>query len=356
MKGCLVRSSTLSARSYSSRVSPQQVAQVVLGARKHDVHQEQLSNVKNHISERKKPGSPIFDRRAGDRAKLLYERYNPGYSSVAASRLGNANYFFNAAEVTYEWSASSFWDIPGEKLKARVEQQVLNQEPATDHGENSRPKNVSTARKYPGKTDGIPFELLNGLPEVAFLGRCNAGKSTLLNNMTTEFSKIKLDEYAKTSKKAGFTKTINCFNVGRRFRLIDTPGYGVKGTFEQGELIMRYLRERKELKRVYLLISAEQGFTETDSQIVEFLTKFGIPYEIVFTKLDKVSNLSRLHQVIEDSGVLELPTMPRMLFLNSITNSQCPKRLGISSLRDSILESCGLEQAVKPLKFKSKRQ
>ncbi|CEP62342.1 translation initiation/elongation factor MRX8 LALA0_S05e03488g [Lachancea lanzarotensis] len=353
MKSSQSRRLTLAKRLYSARVSSQEVANVVLGARKHNVQQEQILSVKNLTGGGKKPGSRGSEKKVEDIAKQLYKRYNHGYSSVTASRLGNANYFFNAAEVTYEWSAASFWDIPGEKLKAQLEQQTLDQEHIGNYGNHPKGEDLR-ARKYPGKTDGIPFELLNGLPEVAFLGRCNAGKSTLLNNMTTEFSKVRLDEYARTSKKAGFTKTINCFNVGRRFRLIDTPGYGVKGTFDQGELIMRYLRERKELKRVYLLISAEQGFTETDSQIVHFLTKFGIPYELVFTKLDKISDVAGLHSIIEDSRVSELPTMPRMLFLNSITNSRYPKRLGISSLRDSILESCGLEQAIKPLKVKSK--
>ncbi|SCV01807.1 LAME_0G18646g1_1 [Lachancea meyersii CBS 8951] len=353
MKAILNECLKLAARNYGTRVSPLEAGKLVLQARKQDADSISSLEKKSIILDGKKSESRSSRQRIANLAEELYDNYNPGYSRTGKSHLGTANYFFNAAEVTYEWSASSFWEIPGEKLKARAEQQTLDQKHTFQISGDLAHTNGSV-KKYLGKTDGIPFELLNGLPEVAFLGRCNAGKSTLLNNLTTEFSKLKLDEYAKTSKKAGYTKTINSFNVGRRFRLIDTPGYGVRGTHEQGELIMRYLRERRELKRAFLLISAEQGFTETDSQVIEFLTKFGIPFELVFTKLDKVKNVGKLHQIIQESGVLELPTMPRMLFLNSVTNSSFPKRLGISSLRNAILESCGLEEGVRPLKIKSK--
>lgn len=183
-------------------------------------------------------------------AETLYETYNSGYAKVPKSTLGSINSFFNKAKVTYEWSASTFMEIPGEQLKQQLAKNVADGE----FDDSNRVSSLNSdqhrpTRKYPGKTSGIPFELLNGLPEVAFLGRCNAGKSTLLNNLTTEFSNNKLTEYAKASKKAGFTKTINCFNIGKRLRIVDTPGYGVKSTPEQGELTMKYLRERKELKR-----------------------------------------------------------------------------------------------------------
>lgn len=286
----------------------------------------------------------------------LHEKYNSDYKRPSKSDLSSVNHFFNSARVRYEWSASTFLDIPGERLKQEAEKNVLTQ---ASHEVEIGPTSDDTKgdkriKKRFGKTDGIPFELLNGLPEVAFLGRCNAGKSTLLNNITTQFSRVKLNEYAKASKKAGFTKTVNCFNIGGRFRIIDTPGYGGKSTQEQGDVTMRYLRERQELKRCFLLVSAEQGFATTDSQVVDFLTKFGIPFEVIFTKMDKIKDVSQLENVIEDSGVLELPTLPQMIFLNSETNKRCPKRYGIDALRSLILESCGLEPNVKPSKTREK--
>ncbi|SCU91769.1 LADA_0F11914g1_1 [Lachancea dasiensis] len=289
------------------------------------------------------------DRNINDLASRLFEHYNSGYLKIAKSTLSSVNHFFNAAKVSYEWSASSFMDIPGEKLREKMELQTLKNSLSGEVEDN---QHAQAARKFPGKTDGVPFELLNGLPEVVFLGRCNSGKSTLLNNLTTEFSTLRLNNYAKSSSKAGFTKTINCFNVGKRFRLIDTPGYGIKGTQQQGEVIMQYLRKRRELKRTFLIVSAEQGFAATDSQIVDFLMKFGIPFEVVFTKLDKVKRIDELHNMIQESGVLELPTMPQMLFVNSISTSKFPKRLGIDRLRAAILESCGLKPGVRPLKLR----
>ena len=161
-------------------------------------------------------------------------------------------------------------------------------------------------KKYNGKTDGIPFNLINGLPEVAFLGRCNAGKSTLLNNITTEIARNSLNEYAYASKRPGFTKTINCFNVGNRFRIIDTPGYGTKSTQEQGIVTMDYLKNRRELRRCFLLISANQGFNEFDGQMIDLLVQNGIPFEIIFTKMDTIKHVKQMEEIIEDSNILEL--------------------------------------------------
>ncbi|SCU82096.1 LANO_0B05094g1_1 [Lachancea nothofagi CBS 11611] len=336
-------------RGYNTKLTTVEAGKLVTNTQKAD-RNDVLNSLRNELNINKSLAKDrVSSANKTDLASQLFEKYNPGYINVPRSKLGSVNHFFNTARVTYEWSASEFMEIPGERLKKDYETRALAE---TTEFPNSISAPPECKKRFPGKTDGIPFELLNGLPEVVFLGRCNAGKSTLLNNITTEYSTVKLQESAKTSKKAGFTKTINCYNVGRRFRLVDTPGYGVKGTYDQGELIMQYLRERRELRRTYLLISAEQGFSTSDCQIVDFLTKFGIPFEIIFTKLDKVRDLDKLHLVVQESGVLELPTLPQMLFLNSTTNSKFPKRLGIDRLRSSILEGCGLQSDVKPMKVK----
>ncbi|AMD19776.1 HCL375Wp [Eremothecium sinecaudum] len=271
----------------------------------------------------------------------LHEQYNPQYSKIPIAEILKINNFFTSSLVKYEWSAADFLDIPGEKLRKEVKELKMLVDDISDY--------VSPSG-YPKNTKGIPYDLLNGLPEVAFLGRCNAGKSTLLNNLTTDFQRVKLNTYAKSSKRAGFTKTVNCFNIGNKLRLIDTPGYGKKGDVNQGLVTMEYLKERKELKRTYLLISAEQGFSPYDAQMVDFLTKYGIPFEVIFTKMDKVKDADFVRNVIENSGVLNLPLLPQLVFLNSITNSLNPKRHGIGYLRYLIFQACNLTPGIKPSK------
>ncbi|CDO96347.1 unnamed protein product [Kluyveromyces dobzhanskii CBS 2104] len=301
----------------------------------------------------------------------LSQKFNTEYVPPKISELSQVNFFFNKAEVKFEWSAPTFNDIPGEKIRRLMEKRQQSLQAIRDEesefiastrlASNVKPtqaietestQNYNPQKMYQGKTEGIPFELINQLPEVAFLGRCNSGKSTLLNNLTTEVTKNNLDEYANASKKAGFTKTINCFNVGRRFRIIDTPGYGTKGTVEQGKVTMDYLLKRRELRRSFLLISANQGFSEYDAQMIDLLVGDGIPFEIVFTKMDTIKEMAQVERVIEESNVLQLPTSPRFIFLNSVTNKQCQKRSGIEILRYVIFEACGLAPGMKPSKLK----
>lgn len=313
-------------------------------------------------AERRKVRNPV--------ALQLQKTYNLEYTDPTPTQLTSTNHFFNTAQVKFEWSASNFLNIPGEKLKKELEDKTLEKNEMLQQDEefsrmvsanngssvgvtkSENLKSCTSNKKYPGKTQGIPFELLNGLPEIAFLGRCNAGKSTLLNNLTTRFSHSKLNEYAKSSRKAGFTKTINCYNIANKFRIIDTPGYGVNSTPEQGEVTMQYLRQRRELRRCFVLISAEQGFSQFDSQIIEFLETFGIPFEIVFTKMDKVKSVSFVARTIEESGVQQLSTLPRIIFLNSVTSKNCDKRYGIDQLRFTIIQTCGLELGTKATKAK----
>lgn len=267
----------------------------------------------------------------------LYQKYNKELAIVQRNEFSKVNAFFNLAAVKFEWSAATFTDIPGEKDRKINEsnKQFEVQNPSLKHSSN---------------TQGAPLQLLNGLPEIAFLGRCNAGKSTLLNTLTTKFQNAKLNNHARVSKKAGFTKTINCFNIGNRLRLIDTPGYGVKGKTEQGTLTMAYLRERRELRRCFLLISAEQGFNKYDFQLLDYLTKYGIPFEIVFTKIDKIKDINIIERHIQDSGALNLPILPQFLFLNSVTNTLNPKRHGISHIRHLIFQVCNMKPGILPSK------
>ncbi|SCU83615.1 LAMI_0C03906g1_1 [Lachancea mirantina] len=253
--------------------------------------------------------------------KALQEYYDQKCRRPSTKSLGKANQFFNSSNVKFEWSAFDAFDIPGESGRQNLEERI-----ASNSSEMEIPKKRSSQKH---------------LPEVAFLGRCNSGKSTVINNLTTAFSQNKLDLHARVSRHAGFTKGINCFNISGRLRLIDTPGYGVKSTHNQGDLTMHYLRNRRELRRCFLLISAEQGLQEFDFQIIEFLQTYGIPFEIAFTKLDKLRDAGTVHNYIEISGVSELATLPQLLFLSSLDKKNV-KRHGIDRLRYAILESCGL--------------
>lgn len=264
--------------------------------------------------------------------------YNQNYTEPTAAELNSVNHFFNVADIKYEWSAGRFIDVPGEKLKEK-------------YGNDLQVRNVDSTKKFPGRTY-IPFELVNGLPEVAFLGKSNAGKSTLLNNLTTDLKRSSLNLFARASKWAGFTKTLNSFNVGNRFRVIDTPGYGFNSKSEQGDLTLAYLKGRKELVRCFLLIPGEQGFSDWDLQLMEFMQEHGVPFEIVFTKMDKVKNFDVFEQMIEDNKKLLETSLSRLIFTNSIPFKLDNKRYGIDLLRFIIFESCGLKPGVKPSRKK----
>ncbi|AQZ09264.1 YDR336W [Zygosaccharomyces parabailii] len=255
----------------------------------------------------------------------LNEMYNASYAKPSASELNSLNRFFNSSKVQYEWSAAQFADVPGEKIKDKLN---------TDGTSN---------KKFHGKTY-VPFELVNGLPEVAFLGKSNAGKSTLLNSLTTDLKQTELGEYAKASKRAGFTKTLNSFNVGKKLRIVDTPGYGFNSSVEQGDLTMQYVQQRQQLVRCFLLISGEQNIGEMDYQVIEFLSRQGIPFEIVFTKMDKVTNFEKFILSTRDMKLSNLPGLPGIIFTNSVTGKNCPKRYGIDLLRHLIFQCCGLGQ------------
>lgn len=295
---------------------------------------------------------------------LLNKIYNKEFYMPTNSELGLANQFFNSADVKLEWCAMKTLDIPGEQLKRSLEnhEKFLQRQKQEDINfiKSVKIKNAIndidsslTDDLIPKKSFTKHHEKISELPEIAFLGRCNAGKSTLLNNLTTKFTKKDLNKYARSSKKAGFTKTINCFNLGNKLCLVDTPGYGVKSTIEQGDIIMDYLKKRKQLRRCFVLISAEQGFNLFDVQLINFLVKHGIAFEIVFTKIDKLKDIEELQSIISESGILQLPILPQMIFLNSVTNKYCTKRYGIDVLRYVILQSCGFKQGIKPSKVKA---
>lgn len=131
------------------------------------------------------------------------------------------------------------------------------------------------------------------LPEFAFIGRSNVGKSSLINLLCNRRS------LARVSHSPGRTQQINFFQIGEAFTLVDLPGYGfakipqsLRKSWE--ELILHYLSKRDNLAIVNLLIDSRRGLGENDLKIIELLLKFNLKFQIVFTKSDKLTNKDAL--------------------------------------------------------------
>ena len=134
------------------------------------------------------------------------------------------------------------------------------------------------------KMDGLPGP---DLPEVAFAGRSNVGKSSLINALVGQ------KYLARASNEPGRTREINFFNLDDQLRLVDLPGYGfarvsrgVANKFQ--DLGRAYLRGRPNLKRVYLLIDARHGRKAVDTEALDALDTAAVSYQIVLTKSDKL--------------------------------------------------------------------
>lgn len=130
------------------------------------------------------------------------------------------------------------------------------------------------------------------LPEVAFVGRSNVGKSSLINALTYRKS------LARISSTPGRTTQINFFCLANAFNLVDLPGYGYaekskKMLVQWQTLINFYLTERLTLKRVYVLIDSRRGIGPKDLIMMEFLNRFALSYQVVLTKADQLKPQER---------------------------------------------------------------
>ncbi len=125
-----------------------------------------------------------------------------------------------------------------------------------------------------------------GLPEVAFAGRSNVGKSSLVNALTGRKT------LARTSNTPGRTRLLNFFDLGERLVIVDLPGYGYARASKSAikawtGLTRRYLKGRQALTRVCLLIDARHGLKETDRGVMTLLDDAAVSYQAVLTKADK---------------------------------------------------------------------
>ena len=148
-----------------------------------------------------------------------------------------------------------------------------------------------------------------GLPEIAFAGRSNVGKSSLINRL------VQRKKLARTSSTPGKTQQLNYYLANEQFYLVDLPGYGfVSGGLGLrsilGKIVGRYISDRQELRAVLQLIDARHGPTELDLQMIEWLQEAQKPFLLVFTKIDKLSRgkLSRqLDQLASEGQLADLP-------------------------------------------------
>ena len=176
------------------------------------------------------------------------------------------------------------------------------------------------------------------VPEVAFAGRSNVGKSSLLNALAGR------NGLARTSNTPGRTQELNFFDVGEplAFRLVDMPGYGFakapKDVVRKWRyLVNDFLRGRQALKRVLVLIDARHGIKDVDREILDMLDAAAVSYRIVLTKADKIK-ASELVEITERTAA-EARKRPAAHPDILVTSSE--KGMGIPELRAAVLEAIG---------------
>lgn len=300
------------------------------------------------------------------------------YSTPSRSLINRANTFFFKSSFAHEWTSALFSEIPDvkvERLASERQHQLDSMEP---YNRTHYHETLSASRS----SFGVKALLLKPLPEVLLLGHTNTGKSTLVNSLFVNNTQAKssraVTEYAYVLGRPGFTKCLNCFNVGNALRIVDSPGYGEFGEAGQGKVVLDYIKERKQLRRVFVLIDSVEGIREEDATLIEFLIQNGAAFEIVFTKVDAVVQkqfariglkpvkgsvepheldlikegnsrvVEHYQNMIAESGLGDLATLPRIFFNNSMTNNFVLRRYGFQELRYVIMESCGLIEAPAP--------
>lgn len=144
-----------------------------------------------------------------------------------------------------------------------------------------------------GVTSTLPDNLL---PELAFAGKSNVGKSSLINSI------MHRKNFARTSSQPGKTQTINFYNLNKEMYLVDLPGYGYANVSvavkeKWGKMIEKYLRTSKQLKAVFLLIDIRHKPSANDCQMYDWVVSMGYDPIIICTKLDKINRSQIQKQV-----------------------------------------------------------
>jgi GTP-binding protein len=169
------------------------------------------------------------------------------------------------------------------------------------------------------------------LQEVAFIGRSNVGKSSLINKLVGQ------KKMARTSQTPGRTQQLNFFNLAEKIYLVDLPGYGYAKASKKdiegwNNLIYQYLAGRPQLQRIFLLIDARHGVKPNDQEMLEFLSQSPITTQIVLTKIDKCTSqelekiINSTQKIIDGVGICHPEILP----------SSSEKGIGIEKIKKTI--------------------
>ena len=172
----------------------------------------------------------------------------------------------------------------------------------------------------------------NNLPEIAFFGRSNVGKSSLLNVLCNS------KNLAKTSKTPGCTASINFFiNKAKNLLLVDLPGYGFAATKKKnkndwGKLMMKYLQDKQNIKISFILIDSRRGVMDSDLEMIDMLDQLEIPHQIILTKCDKLTS----QEVENIYNEVQVSLADDESFKGQIFKVSSSKKIGIEELKKYI--------------------
>ncbi|MCB1839891.1 MAG: YihA family ribosome biogenesis GTP-binding protein [Alphaproteobacteria bacterium] len=165
-------------------------------------------------------------------------------------------------------------------------------------------------------------------PEVAFAGRSNVGKSSLVNALTGRKT------LARTSNTPGRTQQLNFFNLGDALNLVDMPGYGYAKVSktqiaEWTKLIFQYLRGRPNLRCVFILVDSRHGIKDSDTELMKMLDEAAVSYRLVLTKIDKIKDQARDKIAQQTLEALK----KRAAAFPAVASTSAEKNIGIAELR-----------------------
>ncbi|MAK62399.1 MAG: YihA family ribosome biogenesis GTP-binding protein [Ponticaulis sp.] len=172
-------------------------------------------------------------------------------------------------------------------------------------------------------------------PEIAFAGRSNVGKSSLINGL------LNRKNLARSSNEPGRTRELNYFNLNDHLYLVDLPGYGYARAPKTEiarwtKLTLNYLRGRPTLRRVFMLIDSRRGIMDTDEDVMDLLDSSAVVYQIILTKTDKLKKAER--DGISEAVVKRLKKRPA--FHPIVLETSSESGAGLPELRAEIAKLC----------------
>ena len=188
--------------------------------------------------------------------------------------------------------------------------------------------------RFVKSSTGLKACPMSDLPEYAFIGRSNVGKSSLINMLTNR------NRLAKTSSTPGKTQLINHFLINKEWYLVDLPGYGyarmpVKEREKMKKMIREYVLKRQNLTCLFLLIDVRLEMQKTDRQFLQFLGSNQVPFALVFTKTDKIT----LHQIRQNTAQYKKILLESWEFLPPVFLTSAQQKKGREELLEFIQET-----------------